>query len=269
VLTCRSPDNLALREFLQHKGICFTTVDIRGDSSRFARDGIKIPKHNWIDIQDMINFNGPGNRTGMGDLAAAIIDPSYKDMKTKFPTSSHYQWECMPLPEVNLRYAAIDGYVSFELYRRLKKINDGQRQAQPIPREVVCPDCKEAARLAALPPAWRDEKKQCVGTTYWEFVSYCFRYNIPFDPKNMPPWIKDPCEPTSGSPWDGGSHGEQARATAGCGELARAGPVSGWEAPTRIPDTRSANECRTWTTNPWEAGTSGTGKRIKRDDDNW
>ena len=155
------------------------------------------------------------------------------------------------------------------MYRRLKKINDGQRQAQPIPREVVCPDCKEAARLAALPPAWRDEKKQCVGTTYWEFVSYCFRHNIPFDPKNMPPWIKDPCEPTSGSPWDGGSHGEQARATAGCGELARAGPVSGWEAPTRIPDTRSANECRTWTANPWEAGTSGTGKRIKRDDDNW
>jgi hypothetical protein len=149
----------------------------------------------------------------MGDLAAAIIDPSYKDMKTKFPTSSHDQWECMPLPQVNLRYAAIDGYVSFELYRRLKKINDGQRQAQPIPREVVCPDCKEAARLAALPPAWRDEKKQCVGTTYWEFVSYCFRHNIPFDPKNMPPWIKAPCEPTSGSLWDGGSHGEQASTT--------------------------------------------------------
>lgn len=112
---------MALREFLQHKGICFTTVDISGDSRRFARDGIKIPEHNWIDIQDMINFNGPGNRTGMGDLAAAIIDPSYKDMKTKFPTSSHDQWECMPLPQVNLRYVAIDGYVSFELYRRLKK----------------------------------------------------------------------------------------------------------------------------------------------------
>ena len=144
MLTCRSPDNLALREFLQHKGICFTTIDIRGDSRRFARDGIKIPEHNWIDIQDMINLNGPGNRN----------------------TSSHDQWECMPLPQVNLRYAAIDGYVSFELYRRLKKINDGQRQAQPIPREVVCPDCKEAARLAALPPAWRDEKKQFVWTTY-------------------------------------------------------------------------------------------------------
>ena len=125
MLTCRSPDNLALREFLQHKGICFTTVDIRGDSIRFARDGIKIPEHNWIDIQDMINFNGPGKRTGMGDLAAAIIDPSYNDMKTKFPTRSHDQWECMPLPQVNLRYAAIDGYVSFELYKRLKKINGG------------------------------------------------------------------------------------------------------------------------------------------------
>lgn len=85
----------------------------------------------------------------------------------------------------------------------------------------------------------------------------------------MPPGVKAPWEPTSGSPWDGGSHGEQARATAGCGELARAGPVFGWEAQTRIPDTRSANECRTWTANPWEAGTSGTNKRVKRDDDNW
>nr|XP_051222427.1 uncharacterized protein LOC127340711 [Lolium perenne] len=35
---CRSPDNPALREFLQHKGICFTTVDIRGDSDSCARN---------------------------------------------------------------------------------------------------------------------------------------------------------------------------------------------------------------------------------------
>ncbi|KAK1681294.1 hypothetical protein QYE76_042142 [Lolium multiflorum] len=46
----RSPDTQALREFLQHKRICFTTVDITGDSTRLAKDGITIPEHKWIDI---------------------------------------------------------------------------------------------------------------------------------------------------------------------------------------------------------------------------
>ncbi|XP_051214240.1 uncharacterized protein [Lolium perenne] len=86
---CRSPDMQALGEFIQHKGICFTTVDNMGDSIRLNKDGITIPEHKWIDIQDMINFNGPGKRTGIGDLAAVIIDPSYKNMKNKFPTKSH------------------------------------------------------------------------------------------------------------------------------------------------------------------------------------
>ena len=85
----------------------------------------------------------------------------------------------------------------------------------------------------------------------------------------MLPGVKHPWEPTSGSSWDGGARGDHGRATAVCGELARAGPVSGWEAQTRIPYTRSAYENITWTTNPWEAGTSHTGKRVKRDDDNW
>ena len=85
----------------------------------------------------------------------------------------------------------------------------------------------------------------------------------------MPPGVKAPWEPTSGSSWDGGACGDHGRATAICGELARVGPVSRWEAQTRIPDTRSAYENRTWTANPWEVGTSRPGKRVKRDDDNW
>jgi hypothetical protein len=46
-------------------------------------------KNKWIFIQDLINYNGPGKRTGMGDLAAAIIDPTYKTMKDEFPSSRH------------------------------------------------------------------------------------------------------------------------------------------------------------------------------------
>jgi hypothetical protein len=106
--------------------------------------------------------------------------------------------------------------------------------------------------LANLPPSWRDDNK-FVGTNYWDWVSYCNRHNIPFDPKNMPPGVKAPWEPTSGSSWDGVVSGEQPGATSGCGDLARAGLVSGSEAQTRIPDTRSAYENRTWTARRWRS----------------
>jgi hypothetical protein len=69
----------------------------------------------------------------------------------------------------------------------------------------------------------------------------------------MPPGVKAPWEPTSGSSWDGVVSGEQPGATSGCGDLARAGLVSGSEAQTRIPDTRSAYENRTWTARRWRS----------------
>jgi ribonuclease D len=92
---------------------------------RLAAHGIKIPKNNWIDIQDLINFNGQGNRTRMADLASVLIDPSFIDMKRNFPSTAHDDWEVEPLPNVNLKYAMIDGYVSYKLHMQLTKINEG------------------------------------------------------------------------------------------------------------------------------------------------
>ena len=189
--TCRSPDKecVPLREFLQYKGVKFSTVDIRGDSLRLAAHGIEIPVDIWIDIQDRINFNGRGNRTSMGDLAAAIIDPSYSTMKEDFPSESHKDWELQPLPEVNLNYAATDGYVSYELYKRLKKIMDGQHDRPP--REVLCPNCHKAAWKASLPPGWDDDNK-FVGTDYWGWVAHCRAHNIKFDANELPPGVMPP-----------------------------------------------------------------------------
>ena len=116
---------------------------------RLAEHSITIPAENWIDIQDIINFNGPWNRTVMGDLAATLVHESYEGMKKRFPEKGHQQWEMQPLPEVNLYYAAIDGYLSSELYKRLKKIINGLSDAPP--REVLCPNCEDAVRLASLP----------------------------------------------------------------------------------------------------------------------
>ena len=50
-------------------------------------------------------------------MAAAYIHEDYGDMKTTFPKRQHRAWQKNPLDRINLDYAAVDAYVSFELYR--------------------------------------------------------------------------------------------------------------------------------------------------------
>ena len=56
----------------------------------------------------------------------------------------------MPLGETHVQYAAIDGFVSFELYRQIKIIERGRAYLVPIapppplalePIETYCPSC--------------------------------------------------------------------------------------------------------------------------------
>ena len=115
-----------------------------------------------------------------------------------------------------------------ELYKRLKKIMDGQHDRPP--REVLCPNCQKAAWKASLPPGWDDDNK-FVGTDYWGWVAHCRAHNIKFDANELPPGVMPP-----------------------------AAPLSVWEAHTGIPEAHDAY-------NPGEAGTSSGVKRVKRDDD--
>jgi len=70
-------------------------------------------------------IKGGGKRDSMADLAEPIIDPSYNTMKTSFPKEKHDYWEWKPLSPLHLEYAAKDGYVSYELYRRILIIKHG------------------------------------------------------------------------------------------------------------------------------------------------
>ena len=54
----------------------------------------------------------------MAHMAVALIDESYGDMKTSFPKYQHKLWEKGPLD---------DAYVSYELYRKIRVVNYGQR----------------------------------------------------------------------------------------------------------------------------------------------
>ena len=76
----------------------------------------------------------------MCDVAANIIHSSYTSMKTKFPSTRHKHWGDMPLAPINLQYAAVDAYVSYEIICRVTVVNQGQRHLlTPVP----CPNCQK------------------------------------------------------------------------------------------------------------------------------
>ncbi|KAK1694323.1 hypothetical protein QYE76_011020 [Lolium multiflorum] len=111
-------------------GVHFASVDIRNDKIAIKQSwNIEIPSQYHIDLQDL--FKLERDRTGMADMAASLIDISYKGMKKEFPSIQHKFWEKNPLDEINLEYAAKDGFVAYELYRIIRNFNYGQRHLLP------------------------------------------------------------------------------------------------------------------------------------------
>ena len=139
---CKSKKNcLELGKFFERKNITFASVDITNDSKVLSSAGFHIPPEYYVDIQLVYKIKGGDERDGMGDLAADLIDKSYANMKKEFPSNQHNFWEWMPLHKVNLDYAAIDRYVTYELYRTILTLKDRLR---PTWQEMLCPRCKNA-----------------------------------------------------------------------------------------------------------------------------
>ena len=61
----------------------------------------------------------------MAALANVLISNFYVSMKDDFPEGRNEFWEESLLEEINLQYAAMDGYVSFQLYYQLMIIERG------------------------------------------------------------------------------------------------------------------------------------------------
>jgi hypothetical protein len=79
----------------------------------------------------------PDYRDNMAQLAGIIIDNSYKKMKN-CPAGMHDKWVWKPMAMSSLRYAALDGYISYELYNRLISTREGLHLGQPIPNDKLC-----------------------------------------------------------------------------------------------------------------------------------
>jgi hypothetical protein len=89
----------------------------------------------------------------MADLAAKLIDPKFANMKKDFKYNrlrkeGHGFWECKPLSWMNLEYAAIDGYLSYEIYNKIYTVNEGQAHLQRSDR--ICPRCKNQDESSSM-----------------------------------------------------------------------------------------------------------------------
>jgi hypothetical protein len=101
--------------------VTFASVDNRADKEVLLRTwNVAIPTEYYVDIQDLYEKVFKMKKRGMAPMAAELIDPWYEDMKKKLHWRAHNMWEKNPLNWDNLKYAAIDGFVSLELYRVLK-----------------------------------------------------------------------------------------------------------------------------------------------------
>ena len=177
-----------LFEFLCSSGIKFASVDRRGDRRAMERSwSIEIPFQFDVELQDLFRHKNRC-RTGMSTMATILIDDSYSDMKTKFDEKQHKLWEKQPLDDVNIHYAAVDGFVSYELYRKINDVMNAQvhlKPKEPKPPKPVphyCPRCvqeieeaKERRRKRAAwegPDAgWKDNSWQEGSSNTWGWHS--------------------------------------------------------------------------------------------------
>ena len=107
-----------LMDFLVNRGYTFCSFDITSDKEKMVRTwNIEITEDHHIDLQKLIHFDWvKGEKTGMAPMATVIIHDNYSTMKSGFPKENHQKWGNIPLDRINIRYAAIDAYVAFELY---------------------------------------------------------------------------------------------------------------------------------------------------------
>ena len=116
--------SVKLHPFLQNWHYTFAGFDIINDQNCLSLSGMYIS--NFKDIQRI--WRDPDNKKrkqGLKDVAAAIIDVYYKNMKDGFGDAEHRIWAAAPLPLKHLEYAARDAYTAYELYRRLDLFERG------------------------------------------------------------------------------------------------------------------------------------------------
>ena len=127
---CNADENsVKLKKIMKNWRYTFAGFDIKQDIRIMKNSEMYIPSCCFKDIQSIwsdpdLEKRGNGKQ-GLKDLASAIINVCYKDMKDDFGEKEHNMWAEEPLPRKHLEYAARDAYVAYELYVRLDKYKRG------------------------------------------------------------------------------------------------------------------------------------------------
>jgi hypothetical protein len=207
-------------DFLR-SGVHFASVDIRNDKIAIKQSwNIEIPTQCHIDLQDLFKLDR--DRTGMADMAASLIDSSYKGMKKEFPSVQHKFWEKNPLDDINLEYAARDGFVAYQLYRIIRNCNYGLRHlvpplatptaVEPAPTSGINASSSSSSKgkeLAGSKHCRGDEAwtytRISDGHEYWSAASWKFPYFYSSSPPRFAgvEWDKWPEEKKPKIDWSG------------------------------------------------------------------
>ncbi|KAM0843820.1 hypothetical protein ACQ4PT_057460 [Festuca glaucescens] len=120
-----------LHDFLWGWRYIFAGFCIAEDKNVLGR--ADLPVHNLKDIQQI--WRDPEKswkRTqGLKDVAAAIIDPYYEQMKDGFGNTEHSMWaNAPPLPEKHLEYAARDAYATYEVHKEKTGVDSDSKQTE-------------------------------------------------------------------------------------------------------------------------------------------
>ena len=107
--------------FINSSDYSFATVDTTNDLKALKVSDLKCP--NLVNIQHHYKVWGSDKNklNSLVDLASAIIDPYYmkmKDESKKDKNAWHSVWH-ERLDEQHVKYAAMDAYTSYEMYRRI------------------------------------------------------------------------------------------------------------------------------------------------------
>ena len=101
------------KNFLKDKTVKFVTVDFKNDRDVLCRIVLIVGKP--FDLQK--NRLVPSRQPSMLTLARAMVHPSYRKLEKPHYTFHHHEWQWNVLDMDHIHYAAMDGYLCFNIYK--------------------------------------------------------------------------------------------------------------------------------------------------------
>ena len=116
-------------DFLMNSWYTFAGFSIKRDIELVEKSGLYVS--NFVDIQEKWRVPKPYKpMDSLADVAELIIDEDYGNMKVGFSFTDHCQWAWYPLSRKHIKYAAIDAFAAYDIWRRMTVFKRGYQRAK-------------------------------------------------------------------------------------------------------------------------------------------